>query len=139
MDAANMVENSLVLLEQMIEHPDEVRGVLDPDERKRVVAQLHTLEHQAGEVRTGTDLLALADRVHRLVEGTPALANLLLPEEVDVAAEQGKRTIFLEQTEPSPEALYVQSNTNQIINEVHLLIWNLEEPPQEDDSRESGS
>jgi CHAT domain-containing protein/tetratricopeptide (TPR) repeat protein len=136
----DIVKGSLDLLEQMTENPDEVRAALDPEERKRVVAELHDLESRAAGVQTNKDLLTLADAVHQLVESTPALADLLLPEEVDAATEQEKRWFYIEDPKPSCEALHIQENTTLILNEVHELRWNLEESARErDTSPESDS
>jgi len=131
-DARRIVGDSLVLLRQMRRRPDRVRAALDrAEQQEQVVMRLRALEEQAARVQTDAELLELADAVHRLVEETPALARLLLPKEMDVAAAQQKRTLYLEDSEASPEDLHVQEFTPQILNEVREIRWEIEKEPQE--------
>lgn len=137
MNAREMVKGSLILLKQMNKHRGEVQTELDPGDRKRVAAKLHDLGKQATEIDDEADLLALADEVHRLVETTPALATLFLPEETDIETEQEKRTILMEHSEPSPEALHVQTHKALIDNEIYEIRTSSEEPPQKEETQEN--
>lgn len=78
MDDTTVVRDSQVMLEQMAEEPEAVLEALGPTEGRAVLVRLRELSGQAAGVNTGAELLELADAVHRLVEQTPALADLLL-------------------------------------------------------------
>jgi hypothetical protein len=118
-DKDRMVSDSLILLEQMAENPEEVVEALAPAERESIVDILRALEGQSAGVRDEAELLALADAVNRLVEETPALAALLLPEEMDVGAVQEERKITLEDYgADAPESQYVQEYAPQIRNHI---------------------
>lgn len=135
MNAKEMVKGSLILLKQMNKHRDEVLAELDPGDRRRVAAKLRDLEKQATEVDNEAELLALANEVHLLVETTPALVALFL-EETDIEKEQEKRTVLMEHSESSPEALHVLDSKPFMVNEMIEISW-IEEPPQEVGSQES--
>jgi len=80
----DMVQRSQHLLEEMSDDPEGVLAELGPVEGQKVVADLSALAEQAEEVQTEAALLELADAIHRLIEDTPALADLLLPEGMEV-------------------------------------------------------
>ena len=131
-DTDRMVSDSLTLLEQMTENPEEVVGALVPTERQRTVEKLRALEEQSAGVQNEAELLALADAVNGLVEKTPALAALLLPEGMDVGAAQEQRRITLEDYgADAPESRYVQEYAPQIRNHIVECRKELERQLQE--------
>jgi tetratricopeptide (TPR) repeat protein len=139
-NVAETVRDGQVLLEQMTEEPEAVLKVLDPEEQTRVVTELRTLDGRAGGVRTEADLLYVADAIHRLVEETPALAALLLPQEMDVQAAQNQRKIIPAYHEvTSSESQYAQEHAAQIRNHVIECRKELEQALQRLSQMGSGS
>ena len=135
-DAEQIVENSQSLLRQMKRRPGKLRAVLEEaGEKDSMVARLRALEGQASGVRTETELLRLADEVHRLVEETPSLAKRLLPREMDVDAARQKRWFYLEDSEPTQEDLHVQESKAQMLNDVREILWEVEKSPQDEASQ----
>jgi len=98
MEAKRTVDDSLVMVQQMAGAPEGVLAVLDRAEQERLVTELPSLAEQANEVqRTGVGLLALAEDVHRFIEGIPALAELFPTAQVGVrrsATEEDLDAIF---------------------------------------------
>jgi hypothetical protein len=128
MDAAESVRDSQVLLEQLIEEPEAVLEALDTEEQARLVAELGTLDYRAAEVRTEADLLYVADAIHRLIEETPTLAALLLPQGIDMEAAQNQRKITTDYHEAtSSRGRYVQEHAAQIRNHVVACRRRLEQ------------
>lgn len=85
MDANQMVKGSLTIVQQMALYRQEVLAALNPEEQEKLAAELPSLAKQADEVqKTGVGLVALAEAVHRLVEGTPTLAKLFPTTQVGV-------------------------------------------------------
>lgn len=132
MDAEKMMQDSLILLEQITENPNDVLWVLGPKAQNEVLAKLRNLEKQAAEARSRDKLLALADAVNRLVEKTPELRKLLIPEGMDVGAAQEERKITLEDYGASPpESQCVQEYAPQIRNHIVECRKELERQLQE--------
>jgi len=120
-----MVSDSLILLEQMSEYPKEVVAALAPAERKSTLENLRSLEEQSTGVQNEEELLALADAINRLVEKTPALAALLLPEGMDMGAAQEERRITLQDYRgDAPKGQFVQEHAPQIRN--HIIECRME-------------
>jgi hypothetical protein len=74
-DAKRTVDDSEMMVQQMAGAPGEVIEALDRTEREKLATELPMLAERAAGVRTTDDLLALAEAIHQLVEGIPALAE----------------------------------------------------------------
>jgi hypothetical protein len=132
MSAAKEVQDSLVLLQQLTRYSKRVLSKLDQAERDKVREELRALDDQTAGVSSEAELLDVADAVHRLVEETPALKTLLLPEEMDVEAAQEERRITLEDYGANPpESRYVQEYAPQIRNHIVECRQELERQLQE--------
>ena len=90
-----IVDDAEQLLGWICDYPNQVLAALDPAGRETLLDALRELSRQAAAVRGEAVLLELADAIQRLVEETPALRNLLLPEGMDVAAAQSQRAVTL--------------------------------------------
>ena len=131
-DTEKMMSDSLILLEQMTENPKDVLRELTPKQRVKVIAALRDMETQGAEAQSRAELMTLADAVTSLVEETPALAALLLPEEMDLEAAQVERRITLEEFGANhPESRYVQEYAPQIRNHIVECRQELERQLQE--------
>jgi hypothetical protein len=121
MDTEKTVRDGIRLLEQIARNPEDVVEALAPAEGKRTVEKLCVLEEQSAGVQNEAELLALADAVNRLIEETPALAALLLPDEMDVGTAQEVRKITLEDyAADAPESPYVQGYSAQEVRKITL-------------------
>lgn len=134
MRTTKVIRGSSILLQQMSRHPERVLTKLEPAERVRVTEEMRRLAKRAGRVRKESDLLALADAVHRLVENTPALAALLLPPETDVIRNQELRDVVPGDYHEgdSPEDRYVRKHMDQIPNQVIECYQRLRQTLRED-------
>jgi hypothetical protein len=83
MNADQIIRNSQLLLDTLLEQQDEVLAALpEPKERARFCTGLDAIHEQAQAVHTAEDLIRVANAVIALVEEFPALATLFLPEGV---------------------------------------------------------
>jgi hypothetical protein len=113
MNAEESVQASMTLLERMAEEPRAVLETLNPTEQERVITELGVLAERAAGVQAEADLLYVADAVHRMVEETPALGVLLLPDEVPVDAAQEQQPTTRKITATYDEAAYRKSRHAQ--------------------------
>ncbi len=119
MNTQQNVEETLILLEQMSEYPNEILQVLDEAEHFSVMQDLDVLAERAATIQSGADLLSLVDAIYRLVEGRPGLKALLLPEGTDVEQEQSQRIVTLGDQQATTELnAYAQQRAPQIHNTV---------------------
>ena len=88
-----IVDDAEQLLGWICDYPNQALAPLDPAGREALLVALDRLSRQAADVQGEAGLLELADAIQRLVEETPALRNLLLPEGMDVPAAQSQRAV----------------------------------------------
>jgi hypothetical protein len=135
MGVAETVRDSEVLLEQMTEKPEAVLEALDPEDGVRVMSNLHVLTSEAAKVRSEADLLYVANRLRRLVEGMPALAALFLlsdPHATEARKRSKRRKITKAYYEAAQqESRHAQERAAQIRNHVVECRQNLGRALQE--------
>jgi len=84
--------DSLLLLEAVLEEPGAVLTQLDASQRDTFLGELTVLASRATNVRTWAELLSLADAIYELFETTSALSTLVLPTKVDPAGTHKQRS-----------------------------------------------
>lgn len=113
MRAVQQVRQSQKLLEQMVEAPEEVVAGLNPVEREKLVTELRILAEQADKVQKGSELVALAHAVRRLVIRRPTLKERFPIME--------RRTFTLEDFDTIMSEKQAQEQAAQIYNTVVKL------------------
>src|SRR5829696_4654684 len=135
MGVAETVRQSEAVLKRMTEDSEVILMSLNPEERVRVVSVLDALDREAAGVRSEADLLYVANTVRRLVERTPPLATLLLPQDSYAMGTRDpriRRKVTRAQHEAAQrESPYAQKRAAQIRNHVVECRQSLERALQE--------
>jgi hypothetical protein len=137
-DSEQRVLGSLTLLEKMAAKPHAVLDVLTLSDQEKIMDQLRVLTEEASGVEAEADLAYVIDKVHLLVAETPALAALLLAQEVRMPVTQDQATTRKVTRKRDLEAYrksrHAQERAAQIRNHVVECRRRLEqallEPPQ---------
>ncbi len=129
MGTREIVRDAGIFLEQMTEEPQVVMEALEPAERTEVVVTLRQLADQADDVRTEAELLDLVSSIYELVEESPGLRRLLLPEEIDVREARAQRGLDIDEFLSSDvsDALHVVERRDGIVNRARDAIRALDQ------------
>ena len=134
MNEEQIVRDAKILLEQITEYPEEILTSLKQKERRKVLEKLYSLSKRANIIQDKVELLEVTDAIHRLVEDTPKLRTLLLPDETNIAKDQSKRAVTIaDHKAVTEENRYIQEHAAQIHNRVIECRKRLEQALEEID------
>jgi hypothetical protein len=91
-DTERAVQNTIRILQRISEYPQAVLKVLNPAERDKLMMDLSMLVERSAGLEDEADLLFVTETLQRLVKDTPALAELLLPQNGKATAAQERPT-----------------------------------------------
>lgn len=133
MGIAETAQESEMLLEKMLKEPEAVLETLDPADRDKVVADLYELADRSEKVQSEADLMAVANKIWRLIESTPGLDTFLLEfsERPKSTASKRRKITAAYHERSRRESQYAQERAAQIRNRIIECRQNLERALQE--------
>lgn len=127
MDDVPLVREAGYLLDQLIDYLDNELVTLSPVSQATLVVEANRLARQAESVESESDLLSLADAIHRMIETTPELQRELLPR----GRTEASRTVYREVTSETrvktrPRHEYAALRAAQLHNAVIRVLTSVD-------------